>query len=59
MVFDATIILRPRKDDFGRGSRYIPTKIVADSAEQAEDIAKQMFIGFLAQGVTVETKIDR
>ncbi len=58
-IFEVTIILRPRKDDWGRGSRYFPMKIEAESEEQALDFGKQMFEGFLAQGVTIETRIGR
>jgi len=59
MTYTVTIMLRPRKDDWGRGSRYLTKEIEADNEEQAQDFAKQFFEGFLAQGVTVETKIDR
>lgn len=59
MTYTVTIMLRPRKDDCGRGSRYLTKEIEADNEEQAQDLARQFFEGFLAQGVTVETKIDR
>ena len=40
----------------GRGIRVFNKEIEAETAEQAQDMVKQMFEGFLADGVTVETK---
>lgn len=55
--YKVQITLRPRKDDFGRGSRVLYDEIDAIDEEQALDFAKQRFEGFLADGVTIETKI--
>ena len=57
MTFIVQITLRPRKDDYGRGSRVFYKEIGAANEEQAQDFAKQMLIGFLTDGVTVETEV--
>lgn len=59
MIFNVMIILRPRKEDSGRGSRVFYKEIGAANEEQAQDFARQMLEGFLAEGVTVETEIVR
>lgn len=59
MIFNVMIILRPRKEDSGRGSRVFHKEIGAANEEQAQDFARQMLEGFLAEGVTVETEIVR
>ena len=57
MTFTVRITLRPRKNDYGRGIRVFYKEIEADNEEQAQDFARQMLIGFLADGVTVETEV--
>ena len=57
MTFIVQITLRPRKDDYGRGIRVFYKEIEAADEEQAQDFAKQMLYGFLADGVTVETEV--
>ena len=56
-MFKVKITLIPRKDDYGRGCRVFCKAIVADNEEQAQDFARQMLEGFLADGVTVETEV--
>lgn len=57
MTFMVRITLRPKKEDWGRGSRVFYKEIEAADEEQAQDFAKQMLYGFLADGVTVETEV--
>ena len=57
MTFTVRITLRPRKNDYGRGSRVFCKEIEASDEEQAQDFARQMLLGFLADGVTVETEV--
>ena len=58
-VFNVKIYLYPRKGDYGRGCRTFVKPILADTEEQARRDAEQLFDGFLAAGVTIETKIKK
>lgn len=57
MMFKIKITLRPKKDDYSRGSRVFYKEIEAANEEQAQDFTRQMLEGFLADGVTVETEV--
>ena len=57
MTFIVQITLRPRKDDYGRGIRVFYKEIGAANEEHAQDFARQMLVGFLTDGVTVETEV--
>lgn len=57
MTFNVRITLRQRKDDNGRGIIVFYKEIGAANEEQAQDFAKQMLEGFLADGVIVETEV--
>ena len=57
MTFTVRITLRPRKDEYGRGIRVFYKEIGAANEKQAQDFARQMLMGFLTDGVTVETEV--
>lgn len=57
MTFTVRITLSLKKDDYGRGIRVFYKEIGAANEEQAQDFARQMLVGFLAEGVTVETEV--
>lgn len=58
-VFNVKIYLYPRKGDYGRGCRTFIKPIWADTEEQAHHDAEQLFDGFLADGIKIETKIEK
>lgn len=43
--------------EYGRGSRRFYKEIDAENEEQACNFAKQMLDGFLAENITIETKV--
>lgn len=43
--------------ELGRGCRKFSKKIEANDEEQACEFARQMLEGFLAEGVTIDTKV--
>lgn len=43
--------------EYGRGSRTFYKKIKASNEDEACDFARQMLAGFLAEGVTIKTKV--
>lgn len=43
--------------EYGRGCRTFYKKIEAENEEQACDFAEQMLEGFLADNITVKTKV--
>lgn len=55
MTFIVEITLRT--EELGRGIRVFYKEIRATNEDQACDFVKQMLEGFLAEGVTVETKV--
>ena len=54
-VYDVEITLMTEEP--GRGARTLYKKIEATDEDQACDFAKQMLEGFLAENITVETKV--
>lgn len=55
MTFNVEIILRTKEN--GGGIRVFYKQIGAANEDQACDFAKQMLEGFLADGITIETRV--